>query len=100
MHKHVDVAHPHLLALQWVPIHVTVGLFKVSDTSGATMAVQSKAMFDTFVLIQRIIVFVKDEGGNLSPMASALNSIVSCDPLQLPTIYEDTYFSDVISKAC
>ena len=85
----------NFLSDKWIPVHVTVGLFEVSDTSGGAMALQMKALLDSFGLTQRILAFVKDEGGNLGTMAGALRSIVSCDPLQITTVFEGTFFGHV-----
>ncbi len=43
---------------------------------------------------------MKDEGGNLTIMATILQSIVDCEPLKLLRVYDDTCFRHVMSKAC
>jgi hypothetical protein len=49
----------------WRAKHVTVFLFEVIDTSGMVMALKLQELLDKFVLIDKIITYVKDEGSNL-----------------------------------
>jgi hypothetical protein len=60
----------------WEPMHVTIGLFEINDTTCLCMACQ---------LFEKIgfIIFVKDEGNILASMAIALHSIVDCEPVNL-----------------
>jgi hypothetical protein len=43
---------------------------------------------------------VKDEGSNLTIMATILQSIVDCEPLKLLRVYDGTCFGHLMSKAC
>jgi len=55
---------------------VTIFLFEMTDTSGMVMAPKLQELLDKFILTNRIVTYVKDEGSNLETCASALNSIV------------------------
>ncbi len=53
----------------WTPMHVTVDLFEVNETSGQSMAIQLESLLSKFGLMYRVITFVKDEGKNSTTMA-------------------------------
>jgi hypothetical protein len=65
----------------WELKHITIGLFKANDTSGATMVMKLKQILNKFSLTQNIVAYVKDDRFNLQTCAMAFNSIVSCDGL-------------------
>jgi hypothetical protein len=58
---------------QWVPYYVTIGLFKATDTSRVAMVMQvkcrSRTISSSYNLLDKLIVHVKDENGNLSTLA-------------------------------
>jgi hypothetical protein len=74
----------------WIPMHATVGLFEVNETSGQNMVIQLKSLFSEFGLMHYVITFVKDETINLTTMALMLHSIIDCEPLKLIKVYEGT----------
>ncbi len=76
-------------------MHVIMSLF---ETSGQNMAIQFESLFSKFGLMHCVIAFVKDEGNNLTTMASTLCSIIGFEPLRLIKVYEGTYFKHVMSK--
>ncbi len=84
----------------WTPMHVTMGLFKVNETSGQSMAIQLESLLSKFKLAHRVIAFVKDEGSNLTSMAFTLCSIIDYQPLRLLKVYEGICFGHVMYKAC
>jgi hypothetical protein len=51
-----------------------------------------------FVLIHQVLTFVKDEGNNLASMATTLCSIVDCELLNLPQVYEGICFGHMFFK--
>jgi hypothetical protein len=57
-------------------------------------------LFKKFGLIHQILTFVKDEGNNLASMATTWHSIIDCELLNLPQVYEGICFSHVLSKTC
>jgi hypothetical protein len=65
----------NFLSNKWEAKNVTIKLFEVFDTNGATMALRLQ-LLDKFSLTQKILVYVKDEGSNLETYASALNYVV------------------------
>ncbi len=51
---------------QQVPYHVTVGYFEVNDKIGVAMAKQVRDFMFPYNLLEKLIAYVKDEGGNMS----------------------------------
>jgi hypothetical protein len=45
------------------------------------MAIQLQVLLDKFSLLHQVITFVKDEGINMSVMATTLYSRIDCEPL-------------------
>ncbi len=66
-----------------MPYHVTVGLFETTDTSRVVMVTQVKELLSLYNLLDKLIVYVKDKGGNFSTLARALTSVVNYGPLTL-----------------
>ncbi len=60
------------------PMHATIDLFEVHETTKLSMA-----LFEKYELMHYVIVFVKDEGNNLMFMATSLHSIIDCHTLKL-----------------
>jgi len=58
----------------WVHCHVTMGLFEATNVFGVVMAVQVKDLLSSYNLLDKLIAYVKDEGGNLSTLIEALTS--------------------------
>jgi len=48
---------------------VTVGLFEAIDMFGVVMVAQMKELLSSYNLLNKLIAYVKDEGGNLSTLA-------------------------------
>jgi hypothetical protein len=65
----------------WVPYHVIVGLFEATDMSRVAMVMQIKDLLSSYNLQNKLIVYVKNEGGKLSTLGQVLTSIVSYGPL-------------------
>jgi hypothetical protein len=63
--------------------HVTMGLFEATNMFGVAMATQDKDLLSSYNLLDKIITYVKDKGGNLSTLAKAFISIFSYGPLGL-----------------
>ncbi len=82
----------------WIPMHVTVGLFEVHDTTRASMVGQLEFSFGKYDLTHHVIAFVKDEGNNLTSMTTTLHSINQ--PLKLQKVYEGMCFSHIMSNVC
>jgi hypothetical protein len=53
----------------WTPMHVTMDLFEMNETSGQSMVTQLESLLSKFGLMHHVIAFVKDEGNNLTTMA-------------------------------
>jgi hypothetical protein len=60
----IFVMATNFLSSKWEAECVTIGLFEVSDTNGATM-VPKLQLFDRFSFIHKILAHVKDEESNL-----------------------------------
>jgi len=83
----------------WVPMHITMGLFEMNETIKQSMATQHWYLLEKFGLLHWMIVFVKDEGINLTIMVVVLHSIINYEPLKILKVYEGTCFWHVMSKA-
>jgi hypothetical protein len=83
----------------WVPMHITMGLFEMNETIKQSMATQLWYLLEKFGLLHWMIVFVKDEGTNLTIMRVVLHSIIDYEPLKILKVYEGTCFRHVMSKA-
>jgi hypothetical protein len=57
-------------------------------------------LLDRFALIEKIVVYVKDEGSNLQTCASAMNSIISCNSMGLLEPIDGLCFGHALSKVC
>jgi hypothetical protein len=84
----------------WVPCHVAMDLFEAIDTSGAAMVAQVKELLLSYNLLDKIITYVKDKGGNLSSLARTLSFVVSCAPLKLAIPWQGSCFGHVFNKTC
>ncbi len=76
------------------------GLIWMKKTNEQNMIIQLESLFSKFRLIHHVIAFVKDEGNNLTTMASTLHCIIDCEPLRLIKVDEGTWFEHVMSKKC
>jgi hypothetical protein len=56
----------------WTPRHATVGLFEVHETISTVVVLQLQTLLEKIRLIQHVIAFVKDKGGNLGIMVVEL----------------------------
>ncbi len=74
----------------WTLVHVTMGLFEMKETNEQSMIIQLESLFSKFRLIHHVIAFVKDEGNNLTTMASTLHCIIDCEHLKLIKVDEGT----------
>jgi len=83
----------------WEVKHLTI-LFEVTNTSGIAMATKLQKLLNWFVLIDKIVTCVNDEGSNLQTSASALNSIVSCNTLVLLEPFRGSCLGHALSKVC
>jgi len=54
---------------EWVPCHVTMGLLGTTNMARIAMVMQVKDLLSFYNLLDKIIAYVKDEGGNLSTLA-------------------------------
>jgi uncharacterized membrane protein YccF (DUF307 family) len=53
----------------------------------------------SFNLLDKLIVYMKDEGGNLSTLAWAFTSMVKCVSLALTIPWQGSCFEHVLNKA-
>lgn len=83
----------------WKPHHVTISLFEANDTTRKGLAKQSKVLFESFSLTSRVLCFVKDEGINLKTMATTLKSMISCEVLDLKSLFDSACFGHAMSMA-
>jgi len=67
----------------WVPCHVIVELFEAIDTFEVAMVAQINDLLSSYNFLNKLITYVKDEGGNLSTFTQVLILIISCGFLGL-----------------
>ncbi len=89
----------NFLNYTWVPMHIIMGLFEMNETIKQSMATQFRYLLEKFGFLHWMMVFVKDEGTNLTIMVAILYSIIDYEPLKILKVYEGTYFKHVMSKA-
>lgn len=56
------------------PCHISVGIFKVHETLGATMGIQLKDLIVHYDFLHKVVAHVKDEGANMNTFTMALIS--------------------------
>ncbi len=67
----------------WAPCHVIVELFEAIDTFEVAMVAQVNDLLSSYNFLNKLITYVKDEGGNLSTFTQVLILIISCGFLGL-----------------
>jgi hypothetical protein len=87
-----------LLSESWTPMHVSMGLFEMNETSAHNMTIQFESLLSKFGSMHHVITFVRDKGSNLTTMAIALCFIIDCEPLKLIKVYEGTCLEHVMYK--
>jgi len=93
----MDVLVINFINSLWVPCHVTMGLFETTNMSVIAMEVQVKDFLSSYNLLNKLIAYVKDVGGNLSTLAQALTSIVNCGLLGLVVPWHGFCFGHVFN---
>jgi hypothetical protein len=63
-----------------------MGLFEATDTFGVAMVTQVKELLLSYNLLDKLITYMKDEGGNMSTLARALSFVVGCALLKLAAL--------------
>jgi hypothetical protein len=84
----------------WEPTHFIVGVFEVQNIIVVAMTNQVIFLFNSFDLLNKIIVYVKSKGLNLNTLIKGLKSIVyvCCSPLQLLAPFVKLCLSHAKSK--
>jgi hypothetical protein len=59
------------------PCDVTIGIFKVHNIVGVTMANQVKLLLNSFGILDKVITYVKDKGSNLNILIFELAYVIS-----------------------
>lgn len=90
----------NFISSDWEAKHVTIGLFKVMGTSGATMVPKLQELLDKFSLTKKKIAYIKDEMSNLQPFTNALTCIISYNNLALLEPFNGSCLGHAISKVC
>jgi hypothetical protein len=67
----------------WAPCHVIVELFEAIDTFEVAMVAQVNDLLSSYNFLNKLITYVKDEGGNMSTFTQVLILIISCGFLGL-----------------
>jgi hypothetical protein len=66
-----------------VPLHMMIGLFKMSNTSCVSLLKIVKPLLKKFQSTIKVILYMKNEGPNMGMLNSALVFVVSCKFLDL-----------------
>ncbi len=74
-----------------------MGFFETTNMSRIAMAVQVKDFLSLYNLLNKLIAYVKDEGGNLSTLAQALTLVVNCGLLGLVVLWQGFCFGHVFN---
>jgi hypothetical protein len=61
----------------WVPCHSTLELFETFDAFGITLIKQPKSLLVEYQFINKIVIYVKDEGTNFNSLGIVLTLIMS-----------------------
>ena len=85
---------------EWVPQHLIVGIFKVSDMFGVALVEVVKWLLSEFGLTYQVLTYAKDDNINLNMLATNLKFVVKCKPLEIDEPYLGTCFEHVMSNAC
>ncbi len=62
------------------------------------MVAQVKELLSCYNLLEKLIAYMKDKGGNLSTLARALSSMVSCAPLKLALLGKVLVLAMLLAK--
>jgi hypothetical protein len=74
--------------------HISVGIFKVHETSGTTMAIQLKDLIVHYDFLHKVVAYVKDEGANMNTFTMALISTF------VTTTLVANCYEHIMSKSC
>jgi hypothetical protein len=59
-----------------------------------------KDLLASYTLLDKVVAYVKDEGGNLSTLAKVFTFVVTCMPFALATPWQVSCFGRGFNKAC
>jgi len=77
-----------------------MGLFEAIDKFRVAMVIQVKEILLSYNLLDKLITYMKDEGGNMSTLARALSFVVNCAPLKLAALWQGSCFGHTFNKTC
>jgi hypothetical protein len=81
----------------WEHTHVIVQVFEVQNTTCAIMANRVKIIFDSFGLLDKVIIYVKNKGSNLNTLT---NVFIICNFLFLLSITSPFVQDHVLAMQC
>ncbi len=67
----------------------TMGMFELHDITWTTMATQVKDLLCLYNLLDKVMAYIKDEGGNLTILIRKFSSIITCAQLVLPILAKE-----------
>jgi hypothetical protein len=76
---------------------VAIWVFEVQNTTCAIMANQVKILFESFGLLDKVIVYVKNKGSNLNTLT---NVFIICSFLFLPSVTSPFVQDHVLAMQC
>jgi len=79
--------------------HVTMGVFELSNIARVAMANQIRVFFKSFGLLEKVIVYIKNEFSNFSTLIVTFTIVVFCFALQLACPFKRSCFGHAMLKA-
>ncbi len=77
-----------------------VKLFETTSTISIPMVMHVKDLLSSYNLLDKLIAYVKDEGGNLSTFTQAPSLVIRCALLALIVFWQTSCFGHAFRKAC
>jgi hypothetical protein len=77
-----------------------MGLFEATDVSKVAIVTHVKNLLSSYNLLDKLVAYVEDKGGNLSTLARVFTSVVNYGLLGLAILWHGLCFGHVFSKTC
>jgi hypothetical protein len=77
-----------------------IDLFKAPTIFRATFVKIVMYLLVQFQFIDKVLVYIKDEGSNVNTLENALSIVISCKLLEFKKPFSSTCFAQMKSKLC
>jgi hypothetical protein len=75
----IFVVVANFLGKNWMPKHITIGLFEAYESSRETLGISLQDLLEQYGLAKKIFACFKHEGGNPNTVIFILKVILSCE---------------------